>query len=82
MVRFHSLPKIISPKVDFLASALPKWKIPNFLFLVLWGQIVKEHPQPSHNESQSPDGVQSHVSIQCWPATFPLLEFLFVSDAI
>ena len=35
MVRFHSLPKIISPKVDFLASALPKWKIPNFLFLVL-----------------------------------------------
>lgn len=24
-----------SPKVDFLASALPKWKIPNFLYLVL-----------------------------------------------
>lgn len=24
-----------SPKVDFLASVLPKWKIPNFLYLVL-----------------------------------------------
>lgn len=36
MVRFHSLPKIIQVQgLTFLASVLPEWKVPNFLYLVL-----------------------------------------------
>ena len=54
----------------------------NFLFLILGGQVMKEHPQPSVNESNPPKVWKATCAFSIGLTFFFPLEFSSMSDAI